>query len=111
MKGCPTQDMKVSLGSRFDSTALGSHFGVARVGPDKAYSKGFVRLRDASAEEVILWAAQRYGEGLVVSTSFGATAAVMLHLVAGEDPTSLGHAPFDAVFLDHVFCRVFCPVF
>lgn len=50
MKGCPTQDMKVSLGSRFDSTALGSHFGVARVGPDKAYSKGFVRLRDASAD-------------------------------------------------------------
>lgn len=55
MEGCPTQDMKVSLGSRFDSTALGCHFGVARVGPDKAYSKGFVRLRNASphAEPIV----------------------------------------------------------
>lgn len=45
-----------------------------------------LELRDASAEDVILWAAQRYGERLVVSTSFGATAAVMLHLVARVAP-------------------------
>jgi phosphoadenosine phosphosulfate reductase len=43
-------------------------------------------LRDASAEDVISWAAQRYGERLVVSTSFGATSAVMLHLVARVAP-------------------------
>lgn len=43
-------------------------------------------LRDASAEEVISWAAQRYGERLVVSTSFGATSAVMLHLVSRVAP-------------------------
>ncbi|HQZ03586.1 MAG TPA: GMC family oxidoreductase N-terminal domain-containing protein [Thauera sp.] len=45
--GCPTQDMRMSFGSRFDASPLGRQFAVARVGPDKAYSRGLVRLRSA----------------------------------------------------------------
>ncbi len=35
----------------------------------------------STAEELIGWASDRYGEKLIASTSFGATSAVMLHLV------------------------------
>ncbi|OKH21429.1 phosphoadenosine phosphosulfate reductase [Hydrococcus rivularis NIES-593] len=39
------------------------------------------QLADATAEQVIEWAADTFGNGLVMSTSFGIQAAVMLHLV------------------------------
>lgn len=51
MEGCPTQDMKMSLGNRFDQSKLGHQFAAVRVGPDKAFSRGFVRLRSAKPEE------------------------------------------------------------
>ncbi|MGB5545917.1 MAG: phosphoadenylyl-sulfate reductase [Polyangiales bacterium] len=35
----------------------------------------------STPEELIAWAADRYGEKLIASTSFGATSAVMLHLL------------------------------
>ncbi|KPK13472.1 MAG: phosphoadenosine phosphosulfate reductase [Myxococcales bacterium SG8_38] len=38
-------------------------------------------LCGSSPEELIEWAAARYGDALVASTSFGATSAVMLHLI------------------------------
>lgn len=44
------------------------------------------KLADASAEEVIAWTAEVFGEGLVMSTSFGAHSAVMLHLVGRVAP-------------------------
>lgn len=44
------------------------------------------KLADASAEEVIAWSAELFGEGLVMSTSFGAHSAVMLHLVSRVAP-------------------------
>ncbi len=37
-------------------------------------------LDSASAEELVRWAGDTFGEGLVMSTSFGIQAAVMLHL-------------------------------
>jgi len=40
-----------------------------------------VALEEAPPEELIAWARDRYGERLVASTSFGATSAVMLHLI------------------------------
>lgn len=43
-------------------------------------------LEGAGAEAVIRWAHARYGNQLVMSSSFGATAAVMLHLVATAAP-------------------------
>lgn len=43
-------------------------------------------LAKASAEDVIEWAHRRFGSGLVMSSSFGATAAVMLHLVSRAAP-------------------------
>ncbi|MFK8000335.1 MAG: phosphoadenylyl-sulfate reductase [Polyangiales bacterium] len=43
-------------------------------------------LRDASAEEVVEWAAGHFSEGLVMSSSFGAHSAVMLHLVSRIAP-------------------------
>lgn len=43
-------------------------------------------LESASSEEIIQWAAGTFGEGLVMSTSFGIQAAVMLHLVTRVIP-------------------------
>lgn len=51
LPGCPPQDMKLSLGNRFDQTRVGHQFAAVRVGPDKAYSRGYVRLRSADAGE------------------------------------------------------------
>ncbi len=38
------------------------------------------RLADASAEAVLEWARDEFGDGLIMSSSFGAESAVMLHL-------------------------------
>lgn len=38
------------------------------------------RLADAPAEAVLEWAREQFGDGLVMSSSFGAESAVMLHL-------------------------------
>ena len=43
-------------------------------------------LEDADARRVVRWAADAFGDGLVLSTSFGIQAAVMLHLVTREVP-------------------------
>jgi len=43
-------------------------------------------LEKASAEERIRWAVDTYGDGLVLTTSFGIQAAVMLHLVTQVAP-------------------------
>lgn len=45
LDGCPRGDMKISLGNRFDQTPIGHQIGVVRVGPDKALSRGEVRLK------------------------------------------------------------------
>jgi phosphoadenosine phosphosulfate reductase len=39
------------------------------------------KLTDSDAPAIVEWAARTFGEGLVMSTSFGIQAAVMLHLV------------------------------
>jgi phosphoadenosine phosphosulfate reductase len=44
------------------------------------------RLEGVSAEARIEWARGRYGDGLILSTSFGIQAAVMLHLVTRQAP-------------------------
>jgi len=44
------------------------------------------RLTGASASERISWAAEQFGSSLVLSTSFGAQAAVMLHLATRVRP-------------------------
>jgi phosphoadenosine phosphosulfate reductase len=41
---------------------------------------------DASAEAVIKWAAAEFGSGLVLSSSFGADSALMLHMVTRVVP-------------------------
>lgn len=51
MDECPTQDMKISLANRFDSSPIGQHFGVVRVGPDRAFSRGFVKLKSTRPED------------------------------------------------------------
>ena len=43
-------------------------------------------LEKASAEDRVKWAVEQYGEGLVMTTSFGIQAAVMLHLVTRVAP-------------------------
>ncbi len=44
------------------------------------------RLANARADDVVAWAARQFGEGLVLSTSFGIQSAVMLHLVSRAAP-------------------------
>src|SRR5690606_27374319 len=44
------------------------------------------RLADAGAEEIIAWAASTFGEGLLMSSSFGSHSALMLHLVTRVVP-------------------------
>ncbi|MFW5876945.1 MAG: phosphoadenylyl-sulfate reductase [Myxococcota bacterium] len=44
------------------------------------------QLEHVDAERVIGWAAEHFGDGLVMSTSFGAHSAVMLHLVSRITP-------------------------
>ena len=44
------------------------------------------RLEQASAAERVAWAAGQFGDGLVLSSSFGAQAAVMLHLATRARP-------------------------
>jgi len=39
------------------------------------------QLEHAEAPAIVSWAAERFGDGLVMSTSFGVQSAVMLHLV------------------------------
>ena len=43
-------------------------------------------LRDVEAQKLITWSAATFGDGLVMSTSFGIQAAVMLHLVTSIIP-------------------------
>lgn len=43
-------------------------------------------LEAASAQELIAWAKDQYGDALLASTSFGATSAVMLHLIQEVAP-------------------------
>ena len=43
-------------------------------------------LSDASAEEVVAWAARQFGDGLAMTSSFGIQSAVMLHLVTTVAP-------------------------
>ncbi len=44
------------------------------------------RLERASASERLAWASEQFGVGLVLSSSFGAQAAVMLHLATQVQP-------------------------
>lgn len=44
------------------------------------------QLADVSAPELVQWAAETFGSGLVLSTSFGIQSAVMLHLVTSVVP-------------------------
>ena len=44
------------------------------------------RLADADPLRVVAWAADRFGDGLVLSTSFGIQSAVMLHMATRVVP-------------------------
>jgi phosphoadenosine phosphosulfate reductase len=44
------------------------------------------QLQEAQAEQIVGWAAEQFGPGLVMSTSFGIQSAVMLHLVTQVVP-------------------------
>jgi 5-(hydroxymethyl)furfural/furfural oxidase len=50
-EGCSPQDMKLSISNRFAWSKMGQRLATIQFGPNKAYSKGFVRLKTASADE------------------------------------------------------------
>ena len=49
--------------------------------PQKDFTSEDAALATLSATERVAWAVERFGDGLVMSTSFGLQSAVMLHLV------------------------------
>ncbi|MBC7171356.1 MAG: phosphoadenylyl-sulfate reductase [Polyangiaceae bacterium] len=59
---------------------------VAQTTADLDLDRANDELVDASPEDVVAWAAARFGSRLVLSTSFGATSALMLHLVSRVAP-------------------------
>src|SRR5689334_13675482 len=44
------------------------------------------QLQDAQAADIVAWADRQFGQGLVLTSSFGAQAAVMLHLATQVIP-------------------------
>jgi 5-(hydroxymethyl)furfural/furfural oxidase len=48
---CPAQDMKLSVSNRFSWSKIGAQMGTVQFGPNKAFSKGIVRLRSIDARE------------------------------------------------------------
>lgn len=57
------------------------------------------RLQDASAQKRVRWAVETFGDQLVMSSSFGAQAAVMLHMVSSMAP----HVPIILVDTGYLF--------
>ncbi len=66
--------------------------------PD-ALAQANAELLESTAEDVVAWAAARFGDGLVMSSSFGSHSAVMLHLVSRVAPKT------PVIFIDtgHLF--------
>ena len=50
-EGCTPTDMKLSVSNRFAWSKMGQQLATIQFGPNKAYSKGFVRLRSADPED------------------------------------------------------------
>ena len=48
---CPPQDMKLSVSNRFAWTKVGFQLGTIQFGPNKAFSRGFVRLQSADPRQ------------------------------------------------------------
>ncbi|MEM9365789.1 MAG: phosphoadenylyl-sulfate reductase [Planctomycetota bacterium] len=52
----------------------------------KLEHEGFDHVANLSAEDLIRWSLERYGDGVAMTTSFGIQAAVMLHMVTRIKP-------------------------
>ncbi len=50
-EGCTSQDMKLSVSARWAWSRMGKRLGTVQFGPNKAFSKGYVRLRSADMAE------------------------------------------------------------
>ncbi|HYB11189.1 MAG TPA: GMC family oxidoreductase N-terminal domain-containing protein [Alphaproteobacteria bacterium] len=48
---CPSQDMKLSVSNRFAWSKIGFQLGTIQFGPNKAFSRGIVRLRSSDPRE------------------------------------------------------------
>jgi phosphoadenosine phosphosulfate reductase len=65
-----------------DSSDLDSHQLLGKIAtPNLDLELVNQQLKSADAHQIVTWAASTFGDGLVMSTSFGIQAAVMLHLV------------------------------
>ncbi|MEL7035699.1 MAG: phosphoadenylyl-sulfate reductase [Cyanobacteria bacterium J06592_8] len=71
------------------------------------------QLQDAEASQMVEWGAKTFGDGLVMSTSFGIQSAVMLHLVTQVVPNipiiwiDTGYLPAETyVFADQLTKRL-----
>lgn len=49
--GCTPTDLKLSISGRFAWSSVGRRFGTVQFGPNKAYSRGYVRLRTPHAKD------------------------------------------------------------
>ena len=50
-EGCAATDMKLSISNRFAWSRMGHRLGTVQFGPNKAYSKGFVRLKTSLPDD------------------------------------------------------------
>ncbi|MFO0995831.1 MAG: GMC family oxidoreductase N-terminal domain-containing protein [Alphaproteobacteria bacterium] len=50
-EGCTPTDMKLSVSNRFSWSKMGEQLATIQFGPNKAYSKGFVRLKTTNPED------------------------------------------------------------
>jgi len=70
----------------FAGTAPVAELTVARARPAPDLEWAGRELADVSAEHAVAWAAEAFGDDLVLSTSFGIQSAVMLHLANDVAP-------------------------
>ena len=54
--------------------------------PELDLDSANAELADAEAEDVVRWASRRFGDRLVLTSSFGASSAIMLHLASRVVP-------------------------
>lgn len=71
----------LALVNSLQTIKTSSHLGRTGLVPALDLTLAQQQLGEATAKQIVVWALETFDEGLVMSTSFGIQAAVMLHLV------------------------------
>ncbi len=100
-EGCPTQDMKLSVSNRFAWSKMGQQLATVQFGPNKAFSKGFVRLRNADPGEEPIVAFNLLSDPRDLARTMDAVR--FAHAVLTDSPTrDMTHAIWPGIYADSV---------